>query len=301
MVLRRARKTLRDWLFSSKPSILSKAMGELLGCAMFSFIGALQPTPIGNGIALMASVYYVAKVSGAHLNPVVTGAFCMMGFTNPAEVCIYVASQVAGCVIGSMLLALPGSGCVIGGAPAPGVRSGCFVPPRSNMTEGAVVAWEAVGTLMFVAPVMSVVWYTQNKHGYGNVGPIMVGIALIASAMAVGDFTGAALNPARVLGPAIVYNCARNTLTASYIAGQLLGMLLSPLFIIPWYGICDDAWYIKLVPERTKEMLTRLTPSIEFKTMDTLRHRAPTQQPQLDNYSATQQQPASSASVIVVE
>ena len=46
-----------------------------------------------------------------------------------------------------------------------------------------------------------------SKPGFGVMGPLVVGYTLFASAFIGGPFTGAALNPARVLGPALVYNC----------------------------------------------------------------------------------------------
>lgn len=251
---------------SARPHILAKATAELLGCTMFHFIGSLSPTPEANGVALMTAVYYAAKVSGAHLNPAVTLAFCMLGFTNPLEAVCYTIAQVAGCVFGALLIAMLVPSVVIGGAPGAAAPAGCFLPSK-GITNINAFGWEAVGTLMFVAPVMSVVWYTQNKAGYGNVGPIMVGISLYTVALAVGGWTGAALNPARTLGSAIVFECAPAATTAAYIGGQLLGALLVPFFIVPWYGISTTAWYLEQLPENTMNAL-RSVPSIVHRTID---------------------------------
>lgn len=50
-----------------------------------------------------------------------------------------------------------------------------------------------------------------------------------------GQFTGAALNPARVLGPAIVFHCYWNT-TFVYVFGELFGGLLAAIIVLPLYG-----------------------------------------------------------------
>jgi hypothetical protein len=79
----------------------------------------------------------------------------------------------------------------------------------------------------------------------------MVGLSLIANAMAAGPYTGAALNPARVLGSPVVFQCD-NKYLGYYLAGEFLGASLVPVIIAPWYGISPTAWYISAVPEKAK-------------------------------------------------
>jgi glycerol uptake facilitator-like aquaporin len=234
---------------------------------MFHFIGSCAPTPFANGLALMTSVYYAAKVSGAFLNPSLTIVFSLLGFTHPIEAFCYMISQVGGCLLGALLLGLVVPGAIPGDNPPPGNSLGCFIPDPS-LNTARIVAWEAVGTLMFLVPVMSVVWYTQHKSGYGNTGPIMIGIALMTNAYAVGNWTGAAFNPARVLGSALVYDCDNSKTLGPYIAGEVIAAFLAPFFIIPWYGICNNAWYMPYMPNKFKEFFQSLSPSIELKTLD---------------------------------
>lgn len=250
-----------------KPHLLAKMAAEYLACIMFHFVGSAAPTAYANGLALMTSVYYSAKVSGGHLNPVVTAVFCTLGFTRPLEALMYVIAQLAGCITGALLLACVVPGLVPGRTPPTGAPSGCFVP-RPDLSAGRVAAWEAIGTVAFVVPVMSVVWYTQNKSGYGNTGPIMVGIALIASASAVGPWTGAALNPARLLGSAMVYDCTTRPVTAAYVGGQLLGAAVCPLLIAPWYGVSNDAWFMEALPLWLQKLVRGYVPAIELRTLD---------------------------------
>jgi len=234
---------------------------------MFHFIGSVTPTAMANGLALMTSVYYSAKVSGAHLNPAVTTVFSIMGFTHPVEAVLYIVSQVLGCVTGALLIALVIPNSKIGGIPPIDHALGCFVP-KAGLTNANIVAWETIGTIMFIVPVMSVVWYTQNKQGYGNTGPIMVGISLIASALAVGGWTGASFNPARSLGSAIVFDCSQGRTLGAYVGGQMLGAFLAPLIIIPWYGISNQSWFMAYIPPNLKQWLRVLSPLIELKTLD---------------------------------
>lgn len=78
----------------------------------------------------------------------------------------------------------------------------------------------------------------MGEPTFGNVGPLAVGLSLFASAIAGGGFTGAALNPARVLGPAIVWGCnwgqVPTYIFAELVGGAAAGLLSGPLY--GWYG-----------------------------------------------------------------
>lgn len=223
---------------------LSRAIVEFTSCMMFHFIGSVCPTPVANGIALIALVYYAAKVSGAHLNPAVSLTFCLLGHTDPFEMIMYWLSQVLGCVVGALWTAalVPASNLITGPRGAGFQGDGCFTP-SSSLSRAQTFGWEAIGTFCFIVPVFSVVWYTQNKKGYGNAGPLIVGLSLTASAMASGPYTGAALNPARALGSSIVFGCPYKHVFTDYVLAELTGAAASVIAIAPWYGISSQSWY----------------------------------------------------------
>lgn len=244
----RERLQLGEWLLDLQPRYYSKFTMELVATMMFHFIGSVSPTAWANSIALMVLVYYSAKTSGAHLNPALSLTFMLLGHTTPYELVMYWIAQVAGAVFGALWLACLVPGLAVGASPVPTLHHGCFVP-RSDLTGAQVFGWEAVCTFAFAVPVFSVVWYTTHKKGYGNTGPIMIGLSLLASAFAAGPYTGAALNPARVLGSSIVFDCEKRSYAGYYIGGEMLAAAVVPLFIVPWYGINSKAWYISWVPD----------------------------------------------------
>ena len=217
---------------------------------MFHFIGSISPTPWANGIALMVMVYYTAKTSGAHLNPALTLAFSILGYTNPLEVIIYWVAQVSGCIVGAlwMWLLIPPP---LDNTP---LITGCFVP-SPLLSNAKIFAWEAFCTFSFLLPIFSVVWYTVHKQGYGNTGPLIVGLSLVANAFAAGPYTGAALNPARVLGSMAVFHCPSNHTAIYYILGEFLGAALVPVAIFPFYGINDEAWYLQAIPVKMNQLI----------------------------------------------
>jgi glycerol uptake facilitator-like aquaporin len=259
---------IKEWLIDIKPRVDSKMVHEFLACMMFHFIGSISPTAAANAIALMVLVYYCAKTSGAHLNPALTLSFTLLGHTNPLEMLCYWTAQILGCAFGALWLALLVPGLYIRKeiAYSPNAYDGCFFP-RPDLSYAEVFGWEAFATFCFLTPIFSVVWYTTHKKGYGNTGPIMIGLSLFASAFAAGPFTGAALNPARVFASPIVFDCDNRDMIFVYVLGELTGALCVPLAIMPWYGVSKDAWYTPWIPMFIKKRMKRHQDSFVIRNM----------------------------------
>lgn len=239
-----ATATTRELAWSMMWDLIERCAVEATACMMFHFIGSVAPTPWANGFALMVLVYYTAKISGAHLNPAVTLTFCILGHVTPIEAIAYWGAQVGGCTVGALWIAMLVPGLGVGQPPSGphAALSGCFTPDPTLSTM-QVFAWEAVCSTCFIVPIFSVVWYTQQKKGYGNTGPIIVGASLIANALCCAPFTGASLNPARSVASPIIFECAYRKHVYTYIVGEMLGGAVAVLAIVPWYGISRTAWY----------------------------------------------------------
>eukprot|EP00798_Chlamydomonas_sp_ICE-L_P002893 gene2893-biopygen8738 len=209
---------------------------EVVACFFFHILGSLSPTPWCNAATLSIMVLATARISGAHLNPCVTWVFTLMGYTHPHEVVLYAVLQYVGCVLGAMYLSLMIPGVSVGG---PGL--GCF-SPSEGITDRRVLAIEALGTFVFTLCVFAVVWYTQNKHGYGTIGPIMIGLALLAPALAIGPLTGGAMNPARVLASPTVFNegaGCKGEFLGVYVGAEMLGATLSAICVLLCFGVAE--------------------------------------------------------------
>lgn len=225
---------------NSVMSTVNKLAIEFFGLMVFHIVGSLATEGTAaytNGIMLMVLVYYTAKISGAHLNPAVSLTFCLLGHVSPLEMLGYVAAQVSGGISGALVLA-----ALTHTLPGADAGPGCFAPLDASLSHARVFFWEFVFTCFFIVPIFSVVWYTQQKQGYGNTGPIMVGLSLTACALACGPVTGASLNPARSLASFVVFDCPYKAIY-SYVLGELLGGLVAPLFIAPWYGLAKEPWF----------------------------------------------------------
>jgi len=137
------------------------------------------------GLVVTAIVLALGHVSGAHVNPAVTAALWAAGRFPARSVGPYVAAQAAGAVAaGCALLALAGAHAGDLGATLPTVGTGTAFVLEAGMT------W---------ALVLVVLWAPAGV-------PVAAGAGLVVglSALVFGPLTGASLNPARSLGPALV-------------------------------------------------------------------------------------------------
>jgi aquaporin NIP len=172
------------------------------------------------GIAVAVAIVAVGPVSGAHLNPAVSLALAVARRFPPREVASYAAAQATGALVASAaLLAL-------------------LDPADLGATHPAGVAvagaWavEAVLTLLLVVVVLAV---AADGRGRGAAAALAVGSTVAVAALVMGPVTGASMNPARSLGPAVVGADGADLwlyLTAPP-AGALLAALLAGA-LRPW-------------------------------------------------------------------
>lgn len=224
------------------PSMRRRIVAEMIATMVKHFVASTSGYWYAESLITIALVYHTARVSGAHLNPAVSLTFMLLGHISPVEMMLYWASQVGGATIGALLTrALVPDGWV-----TDSYHPGCFIADPM-VTRLLIFWWEAIMTMCQIVPVMSVVWYTQNKSGYGNTGPIMIGIAEMAAVATTHHWTGGCVNPARALAAMIVSGCSNASVLPIYVAGELLGGLLAPLMVIPLYGVARNPWFMPAI------------------------------------------------------
>jgi glycerol uptake facilitator-like aquaporin len=173
------------------------AASEFFGSLLFAFFGGLatsQYAAFGNGLALAVCIYICVSVSGGHLNAAVTVATMISGHTPFLQGLVYIVMQAAGMIAGAAI--------TLGLKPAGLTNPGCFGP--NGISDAQLWGWEAMMTTLLVSAVLAV---AVSQKGAGNIGPFIIGLSLTAAALAGGPYTGAALNPTRVLGASTVYGC----------------------------------------------------------------------------------------------
>jgi aquaporin NIP len=140
------------------------------------------------GLVVMACIYIFGSVSGAHINPAVTLALAVTGQFQWVRVVPYVAAQCAGAIAAAVALRE-----ILG----PVASVGATLP-----TAGI---WQSFGlevllTGFLMLAVMAVVSGQEDRRGFSG---IIVGGVVAMEAMWAGPLTGASMNPARSLGPAL--------------------------------------------------------------------------------------------------
>ena len=141
------------------------------------------------GFVVSAMIYALGHLSGAHINPAVTLAFWSVRRFPASEVGPYLAAQCSGATLASLvLLALLG----------PVGRMGATLPGISA-SRAFAVEWLLSFGLMFV--IMAVATDRRVPTGFAAVA---VGLTVGFCALMGGPLTGASMNPARSLGPAVV-------------------------------------------------------------------------------------------------
>jgi len=161
---------------------------------------------ISFGLVIMVMIYAVGHISGAHFNPAVTLGFVLTRHFPLPRVGLYWAAQMAGALVAALLLRAS-----LGNVAGVGVT----LPSGS---DGQAFLWEAVLSFFLMFVIMAV---ATDTRAVGEAAAIAIGGTVGLDAMFGGPVTGASMNPARSLGPAI----ASGELSSIwvYLAAPLLG------------------------------------------------------------------------------
>ena len=161
----------------------------------------------GWACAVTIAVYAVSSISGAHLNPAVTIAMAVLGKFAWASVPGYIAAQVAGGILGGVIVwlaYLPHWRVTAD----PGAKLAVFCTAPAIRSVGANLIAEVIGTAMLVLALLVVLSPANLVPGSDfakGFGPVLVGVIVWAIGLSLGGTTGYAINPARDLGPRIAH------------------------------------------------------------------------------------------------
>jgi aquaporin Z len=220
--------------------VINRYLAELLGTFILVALGSLGILAVGGpsgaaeliaigfafGFALLAGIWVVGHVSGAHFNPAVTLAFWADGRMTLADAIGYWVAQFAGGGVASLVVWM-----------VAGSREAVASTATTYQDLGTAITVEVLLTAVFVWIVMSA-GLRGALHAPGAISLTLVGIHLAGI-----PFSGASVNPARSFGPAVVG--ADITQLGVYIYAPLIGALIAwglyRLFPVAEVEIAEEA------------------------------------------------------------
>ena len=188
-----------------------QAVAEFVGTLALVFVGAgsiviiasgqsggLVGVALAHGLTLAVMVTAIGHISGGHINPAVTVALWMTAKIESWRALMYIAAQLLGAIAGALLITaifpknVWNQEGILLGTPA--------VNPF--FSSGKAVIAEAVMTFFLVFTVFATA--VDERGAFQKVAGLPIGFVLTACILFGGPITGAALNPARALGPALI-------------------------------------------------------------------------------------------------
>jgi len=200
-------------------------LAEFIATFTLIFIGAgsilannnLTGIAIAHGLAIMCMVYATAHISGAHINPAVTIGMWVTKKIETKDGFFYIIAQLAGGIVGAFALKT-----VFVNAPStlnlgtPTLGSGI------TFFNGILI--EAILTFLLVFVVFAV---AVDKRAPAGMYGLAIGMVVTFDVLAGGPLTGAAMNPARAFGPALISGYFVNHLV--YWIGPIVGGIVGAL------------------------------------------------------------------------
>ncbi len=228
-----------------------KFAAEMIGTAILVFIGAgsvpiaslllggdaggpaaLAAIALAFAFAIMAAVYAVGHISGCHINPAITLGLLATGRIDGATAASYIVAQFVGAFVGAAgtLLMLSGNDPqALGlGAASVNANAGVWIGTAAEIIGAAILVFVVFGSAV-------------SGRAPGGFAGIAIGFTLAGIILAVGPISGASLNPARELGPALLGQAIGaaavpvDHLLIAYVVGPIIGGLIGA-FAYEWLG-----------------------------------------------------------------
>ncbi|KAK7362573.1 hypothetical protein VNO77_04690 [Canavalia gladiata] len=219
----------KDSSFRDSPDvvqIIQKVVAEVIGTYFFIFAGCCSlvlnkvEESKGSitfpgicvvwGVTLMILVYSLGHISGAHFNPAVTVSLAIYRQFPLKQVPLYIIAQIVGSVLASGTLDLLFD-----------VDDNSYfgTVPTGSYTRSLV--FEILTTFLLLFVISSV---TTDNGAVGELAGVAIGMTILIDLFIAGNVSGASMNPARSLGPALVMHIYTGFWI--YIVGPFLGGIL---------------------------------------------------------------------------
>ncbi|XP_051518854.1 aquaporin-4-like [Xyrauchen texanus] len=203
-------------------------LAEILGSLVFvsAVLGSLVPGPDGvspgpiypalaAGMATVVLGYCFGEISGAQVNPAITVALLVTRKVDVFRAVVYLVAQCLGGILSAGLLYIT--------LPLKSTAQNYINKVPVEMNAGQALGMEMLATFVLGFTVFSV--EDQRRRECSEPGNLAIGFAVTTAIFIAGRFSGASLNPARSLGPAIILGYWEHHWV--YWIGPILGAVLA--------------------------------------------------------------------------
>jgi aquaporin Z len=174
----------------------------LVGCGAITLSGfggafplAIPAIGLAFGLTVMAMVYGIGPISGAHINPAVTVAMWVAGRIDGKDAIFYIVAQCIGALVGAALLVV----LLKGKSGGYNIADGLGQTGWKDYDVWAAMLSEFVATLLFTLVILN----STSERGATPVAGLAIGLTLAVLHLGFITVSGCSLNPARSLGPAV--------------------------------------------------------------------------------------------------
>lgn len=211
-------------------TLKARVSAEFIGTYIFIFTGtgaAITNSLTGSlghigvaltfGFALVALIYAFGHISGSHFNPAVTIAFWVMGEFDKKELLPYILAQILGGIVASVSLYLIFKENIHSLADVGYLGDSA---PRGSWEQAFVL--EIITTFILMTVICASAVHAKAVKSFAG---IAIGFTVIIEAMFAGPISGASMNPARSIGPALVSGDLHNLWI--YIVAPVIGAIVA--------------------------------------------------------------------------
>ncbi len=202
-------------------ALVVAGVGAIISTQSLADGGNLVAVALAHGLAIAVMVAALGHVSGGHFNPAVSISMLATGEIGLTRAVTYVVAQLLGGIAGAGILTFvfPALGPL--GRNNPGVNLG-VLGLGPDVSIGGGVFFELVMTFFLVLVIYGA---AVDQRGARAIAPLAIGLTITMDILFGGRITGAAMNPARAFGPAVVQQDFTNWWI--YWVGPILGGLIA--------------------------------------------------------------------------
>lgn len=191
-------------------ALVAVGAGAIMADASSGALGVVG-IALAFGSVVLVMVYAMGHISGAHFNPAITIGFAVTGHFPWRRVPTYLLSQIVGATAAAFLLkAILGPVAALGATRLHGI----------SVSAGFLL--EALATFFLALVIVSV---ATDRRAHRSAAGLAIGLSVTMGALFAGPFTGASMNPARSIGPALASGAWAHLWI--YLAAPVVGALLA--------------------------------------------------------------------------